>query len=111
MEQWTKIRLRIREGEKKSKILEETGMHWSTLEKILAHSEPPGYQMQVPRPKTKLGPYVNRIQEILESDRDLPKKQRHTAKRIFERLKEEGYQGGYTVVKGAVRHIKKRKQE
>jgi hypothetical protein len=37
----------------------------------------------------------------------LVKKQRHTAWRIFERLREEhGYQGGYTIVKDAVREWK-----
>jgi hypothetical protein len=39
-----------------------------------------------------------------------PKKQRHTAKCIYERIKEEGYQGKYTQVKEAVRenrHIKR----
>ncbi len=110
MDQWTKIRLRIRNGETKGQILEETGMHWSTLEKILTHSEPPGYRMKAPRPKIKLGPFLERIQDILQSDMQLPRKQRHTAKRIFERLKEEGYQGGCTVVKDAVREFKKRNQ-
>jgi len=39
MEQWTEIRRRVLvEGVKKREILRETGMHWSTLEKILRHS-------------------------------------------------------------------------
>ena len=44
------------------------------------------------------------ITAILEADRTAPVKQRHTAKRIFERLRDEhGYAGGYTVVKDHVR--------
>ena len=44
------------------------------------------------------------IEAILEADRTAPAKQRHTAKRIFERLRDEhGYAGGYTVVKDHVR--------
>ena len=31
-------------GVSKRQVLRETGMHWTTLEKILAHSEPPGYR-------------------------------------------------------------------
>ncbi len=38
MQQWTDIRLRVLvEGESKRQILRETRMHWTTLEKILAH--------------------------------------------------------------------------
>jgi len=50
-----------------------------------------------------IGPFLGRIEEILKQDRDVPRKQRHTAKRIFDRLKDEGYAGGYTQVKEAVR--------
>jgi DNA replication protein DnaC len=32
------------QGVSKREILRETGMHWTTLEKILTHSSPPGYQ-------------------------------------------------------------------
>ena len=52
----------------------------------------------------KLGPWVGVIDAILEDDKQRPAKQRHTAKRIFERLKEEhGFTGGYTIVKDYVR--------
>lgn len=45
MEQWLEIRKRVlREGVNKRQILRETGMHWTTLEKILQHSSPPEYQ-------------------------------------------------------------------
>jgi len=52
------------------------------------------------------------IDAILEDDKNRPTKQRHTAKRIFDRLREEhGYPGGYTVVKDYVHRQKVRKQE
>ena len=54
--------------------------------------------------KPKLGPLLPVIDGILEADRTGPVKQRHTAKRIFERLRDEhGFGGGYTVVKDYVR--------
>ena len=57
-----------------------------------------------PATKPKLGPLLPVIEAILEADRTAPAKQRHTAKRIFERLRDEhGYGGGYTVVKDHVR--------
>jgi transposase len=112
MEQWATIRRRVlREGVSKRQILRETGMHWTTLEKILAHSEPPGYQLKQLREKPKLGPYVDRIRVILRQDKQIPKKQRHTAKRIFERLRAEGYRGGYTVVKEAVVELRRTSAE
>ena len=86
-------------------------MHWTTLEKILNNSSPPGYQRTKPPKKTKIGPYLNRIREILEQDKTIPKKQRHTAHRIWQRLKTEGFTGGYTIVKDAVREIKKTSKE
>ena len=61
---------------------------------------PPGHAPARP----KLEPFLPVIHQILEDDTKAPKKQRHTAKRIFERLRDEhGYTGGLTVVKDAVR--------
>jgi len=112
MEQWSEIRRRVLvEGVKRRQILRETGMHWKTLQKILKYSEPPGYRQQERRPKNKLDPYLGRIEQILKEDLTMPVKQRHTAKRIWERLKEEGFTGGYTVVKDEVRRLTQRSQE
>ena len=52
-----------------------------------------------------------RIAQIIEKDKAQPKKQRHTAKRIYERLREMGYGGKYTQVKEAVRELLRVKQE
>ena len=113
MERWKEIRIRVlREGVSRRQILRETGMHWKTLEKILSHPEPPGYRLKKERMSPKLGPYLGRIRQILEDDRKQgQKKQYHTAKKIFEVLQGEGYQGGYTVVKEAVRELKHRLKE
>jgi len=111
MEQWAEIRRRVLvEGVSRRQILRETGMHWRTLRKILEHSEPSRYPMGR-RPAPKLGPYVGRIEQILKEDTQMPRKQRHTAKRIPERLREAGYTGGYTAVKEAVRRLQAIRQE
>ena len=48
--------------------------------------------------------WIGTIDQIREEDKARGKKQRHTAKRIFERLRDEHrYTGGYTIVKGYVR--------
>ncbi len=99
------------EGVSRRQVLRETGMHWRTLAKILGHSQPPGYRQAKPRPKPKIGAYWERMEQILREEEGMPRKQRHTAKRIWERLREEGYAGGYTAVKEAVRQLKARRQE
>jgi len=66
MDQWAEIRRRVLvEGVSRRQILRETGLHWKTLRKVLEHSRPPGYRQRQPRPKRKLGPYVERIRQIL----------------------------------------------
>lgn len=108
MEQWSEIRRRVLvEGVSKRQILRETGMHYRTLEKILEQSSIPGYRYQAPRAKPRLGAFCARIEELLKQDEDVGKKQRHTAKRIFERLVKEGYAGSYTQVREYVRQVRR----
>ena len=113
MEMWRDIRRRVLvEGEGKRQICREYGIHFRTLQKILAYPAPPGYRQTRPREKRKIGPYLPFIDEMLTADRKAPKKQRHTAKRIFDRLVDErGYDGGYTAVKEAVRAFKQKSRE
>jgi len=105
MQLWTDVRRFVLvEGNSKREACRKFGLHWQTLEKILGNAQPPGYRMQARRPKPLIGDFLPVIQEILIADRQAPRKQRHTAKRIFERLRDEhDYQGGYTSVKDAVR--------
>jgi transposase len=109
MQDWTDIRRQVLvEGASKRSVCRQYGIAHKTLQKILAHPEPPGYRRQTPRAKTKLGPYLGVIEEILATDRESPAKQRHTAKRIFERLRDEhGYGGGITQVKEAVARLRR----
>ena len=112
MLQWAEIRRRVLvDGVSKRQILRETGMHWTTLEKILQHSEPPGYRTDTPRAKPKLGPYLDRIAQILEDDRQAPRSSGTHRQRIYQRLRDEGYQGGYTVIKEVVRDLRLKGRE
>ena len=113
MEVWSEIRRRVLTGElSKRAACREYEIHWDTLQKILEHVEPPGYQRTQPRAKPKIDPFVDLIHEILKTDQQAPRKQRHTAKRIFDRLREEhGYEGGYTAVKQVVRAWKQTHKE
>jgi transposase len=66
-----------------------------TLKKILEHSEPPGCRIEKPRRKPKIDRYLEQIAQIIEDDKNFPKKQRHTAVLIYHRIKEIGYPGKY----------------
>ena len=59
------------------------GLHRDTVRKMLSHPVPPGYRRKRPPRRPKLEPYTGVIDRILEDDLSAPKKQRHTAKRIF----------------------------
>ena len=79
---------------------------------MLRYSVPPGYQRDRPPSRPKLDPYKGVIDQILEEDQGVPKKQRHTAKRIYERLRDEhGFPGKYTIVKDYVRERRRRTRE
>jgi transposase len=88
------------------------GLARETVRKMLRYSVPPGYRRQQPVRRPKLDAWTGAIDQILEDDKAEGKKQRHTAKRIFERLRDEhGYTGGYTIVKDYVRLRKLSRRE
>ena len=113
MELWTEVRRRVLTGQlSKRAACREYDLSWHTLAKILRHVQPPGYRQRKVRPKPKIAPFLPIIGEILEADRQAPRKQRHTALRIYHRLRDEhGFTGGYTIVKDAVRAWKQRHRE
>ena len=105
-------RMFFNDGLSRHEISRCTGLHRKTVSKMLLYASPPGYRLAKPRPKPKLNPFLPIIDQILESDSQAPKKQRHTAKRIFDRLKQEhGFNGGYTIVKDYVREKRLRLKE
>lgn len=113
MQKWIEIRRRVLNREiSKRQACQEYGLGWRTLKRILEHEEPPRYRQKKPRGKPKLQRFLPIIHEILEADKQAPKKQRHTAQRIFDRLVlEHEYDGGLTIVKDAVRAWKQRQAE
>ena len=88
------------------------GLHRDTVSKMLAYSVPLGYRRKSPPRRPKLEAYTGVIDRILDDDHRVPKKQRHTAKRIFERIRDEyDFDGGYTIVKDYVREHRRRTKE
>jgi transposase len=100
------------EGRSQRGVAREFGISREMVSKMLRYAVPPGYQRQQPVKRPKLGPWLGVIDAILEEDKKRPARQRHTSKRIFERLREEhGFTGGYTIVKDYVHGQKLRGQE
>jgi transposase len=80
------------------------GIDPKTVAKMLRFSVPPGYRRSKPPVRPKLAGVTGVIDRILEEDRGRPGKQRHTARRIFQRLRaEHGFTGGETIVRAYVR--------
>ena len=101
VELYAAVRLAIvDEGLSHRKAARRFGIDRRTVKKMLNYSAPPGYRRTKPVRRPKLEGFTGIIAAILEEDRDEPRKQRHTAHRIFERLRDEhGFSGGYTIVK------------
>jgi transposase len=100
------------DGVSQRTVAREFGISRKSVRKMVSFSVPPGYQRQQPVKRPKLGPWVGVIDAIVADDKQRPSKQRHTAKRVWERLKEEhGFAGGYTIVKDYVRSATLRGQE
>src|SRR6201981_3280162 len=113
VELYAKVRHAVRiEGLSRRAVARRFGIDPRTVGKMLEFSVPPGYRRSKPPVKPKLGPFIAIIDAILAGDKSRPKKQQHTSKRIFERLRDErGFTGGMTIVKDYVALCRHRSQE
>ena len=100
------------EGISRRAAAERFGINARTVSKMLKFSVPPGYVRRKSPLRPKLEEFIGVIDAILAADKDRPKKQRHTSKRIFERLRNEhGFTGRITIVKDYVAGWRQRSQE
>jgi transposase len=90
VEQFEQIRRdRDREGLSIRALAERHGVHRRAVRQALVSPVPPPKRVPVSRPAPRLGAYRAVIDAWLVADRDAPRKQRHTAKRIHQRLVDE----------------------
>jgi len=88
------------------------GIDTRTVAKMLMFSVPPGYRRREKPKRPKLDVFTGIIDQILEDDKHVHKKQRHTSKRIFERLRDEyGFEGGITIVRDYICLVRQRSVE
>ncbi len=113
MNLWTNIRRAVlNDRMSRREAAKKFNLNFRTIQKIVGHEGPPGYRRTEPREKPKIGRFIPIIHEILEADKQSHHKQRHTGRRIFDRLrKEHGYTGGITVVRDEIRRYKQQSAE
>ena len=113
VELYGRVRYSVRiEGLSERAAARRFGIDPRTVSKMMKFSVPPGYVRKKPAAKPKLDPFIPVIDRILGDDKSRPKKQHHTAKRIFERLRDEHrFTGGITIVKDYAAGWRQRTQE
>ncbi|MDR7032982.1 transposase [Mesorhizobium sp. BE184] len=85
MELYLKVRLAVSEGMSRRQAAKHFNISRDTVSKMLSYSTPPGYRRRSAVRRPKLDAFVSTIDHWLDEDRHVPRKQRHTAKRVFER--------------------------
>src|SRR3546814_5007165 len=95
VELYLQVRLACADGMSQRAAAKRSNVSRETVRKMLSFSSPPGYRRQSVPQRPKLDGFVAIIDGWLEGDRSVPRKQRHTAKRVFDRLRtEHGFTGG-----------------
>ena len=98
VELYRKVRLACRDGMSERAAARHFGISRESVKKMLCFSVPPGYRRTAPVRRPKLDGFTEIIDQWLKEDLKQLRKQRHTAKRIFDRLRaEHGFSGGYTI--------------
>jgi hypothetical protein len=102
--EWRCIRRRILEkGTPKKQVSRETGISRATINKILAHEEPPGYRPRSPH-YPKLGPYIPTIERLLHDAVTSSSAGCTTIRDIADHLRcKEGFGGSYDSVRNYAR--------
>jgi transposase len=98
--QWREIRRRILEkGAAKKRVSAETGISRKTINKMLAHEQPPGYCRRRCR-YPKLAPHIPTIDRLLRDSESFPFAVKMTIRDIVQHLnREEGFAGSYDSVR------------
>ena len=98
VELYRKVRLACADGMSARAAALHFGISRDSVRKMLRFSVPPGYRRQAAINRPKLDGFTEIIDAWLAEDRGRNRKQRHTAKRVLERLRDEhGFTGGYTI--------------
>jgi transposase len=107
-ETWVSIRLlHVRQGKSKSWLAKEFGLSRNTVAKYLKVPEAPSYRIVQARERPVFSKWEEHVRAILKEDQNAPRKQKHTANRVYQRLVNEyGYTGSARTVRYVVAEIR-----
>lgn len=112
VEEYCKIRIAHRDGMSIRQIARRFNHSRRKVRQVLVESEPRPYTLREDRPAPRLGPYKGLIEQILAEDEQAPRKQQHTAAKLYRRLRDEhGYAGGYDQVRRYVGRLVRDRRE
>ncbi len=95
------------DGHSQRDVAKELGHSRKTVAKALEHPSPPGYRLGKARASPVMDRFEPFIRQWMEADKTAPPKQRHTARRLFERLRDEHqFAGGDGTVRRFVAKLK-----
>ena len=101
-------RMVLVDGLPEREVARRLGHSRKTIRKALEHPAPVPYQLTAPKSRPKLEPFLPVIREWLSDDARRPRKQRHTAVRVWERLcNEHQFTGQRRIVSEVVRQIRR----
>jgi transposase len=83
-------------------IAKELGCSRDSVKKAIESAESGQYTLTRPRPAPVLGPYKARIDELLEENERLPRKQRYIGHTIYKDIYAKGYRGSESTVRGYI---------
>jgi transposase len=97
----------LRDGRGIRAVARETGLSRTTIKKYLKDDEPPQYRRTHERVGHKLSAeFEERLRDLFKHDLQLRRRERRTAKKLFEQIVTEGYTGSYSPVQRFVRELR-----
>ena len=103
METISKVRLALARGESLRGIADRYNLSRNTVRKVARSG---ATEHKYPKREIKypvLGAYIAELEQMLKAERNLPLKDRCTAKRMYERIRSLGYEGSYSAVSRYIR--------
>jgi len=97
-----------RDGKKFREIARDFNLSKNTVKKIIRSGITDQQYVRTEQPRPKLGPFAQRLAELLKEDSAKPVRHRRSAQILFEQLQREGFEGGYDSVRRYIRHWKAR---
>jgi len=98
----------FKEGQAIKRIVREQGISREAVRRIIRSGATEFKYRRLSQPAPKLGPWIDSLNEILESEAKLPRRERRTTQRLFEELRGRGYDGAHYSVH---RHVKQWHQD